>query len=587
MLTPLAFIAGLASFLLLSRIHTNPVLAGSFGGAVLVLLAWYGWLWQRAKRSGRTLGMEISLRPQHYLQAIAHTSIFVYWGVYWPPIQEAAPLIAAQIVFAYAFDSLLTWSRKDAFVLGFGPFPIIYSTNLFLRFRDDWFYLQFLMVAIGLLAKELIRWQRDGRPVHIFNPSSFPLALFALFLIITESSRITWAEEIATLLILPPSIYLFIFLVALPGQFLFGVTTMTLPAVLTTYAFSALYFSLTGSYFFFDSNVPIAVFLGMHLLFTDPSTAPKSELGRILFGVFYGLSVVALYAGLESIGAPTYYDKLLQVPIMNLMVQWFDRVGRSGSWAWINPARLGTALTPRMRSAVYVSLWIIAFGVITNAKALGNDHPGQTVPFWDQACDANRPKACANLAAMQARYCDGGSPWACNELGILGALEKAATPPPLRLFGRACAAGLEAACANRQTIEKQERRGLNSGEPTVADYLQLLQNTKGPLADTSRDAVLNRACSDGWPSACADLADNIVTTNKAAGAPLWERACSGGHGPSCQNLAVMHHLGDLVPKDDAKALAYLERACGYGIANACLLASELKAAAFANPQLQK
>lgn len=126
-------------------------------------------------------------------------------------------------MFAYAFDLLLSWSRKHPFVLGLGPFPIIYSTNLFLRFRDDWFYLQFLMVAVGLLAKEFIRWNRDGRQVHIFNPSSLPLAVFSLGLI------------------LPPQIYLFIFLVALPGQFMFRVTTMTLPAVLTTYLCSQIY----------------------------------------------------------------------------------------------------------------------------------------------------------------------------------------------------------------------------------------------------------------------------------------------------------------------------------------------------------
>ena len=379
---PLAFIAGVAAFLLLPRINGNTVLAWSFGGAALALFAWYTWTAARRKR----LKLEISLRPQHYLQALAHTAIFVYWGMYWEPIRDAAPLIAAQIVFAYAFDLLLSWNRRGKFILGFGPFPIIYSTNLFLRFRDDWFYLQFIMVAVGFLAKELIQWERDGRRVHIFNPSSFPLAVVSLGLILTNTSFITWAEEIATLLILPPQIYLFIFLVALPGQFLFGVTMMTLPAVLTTYLFSVAYLAATGSYFFFDSNVPIAVFLGMHLLFTDPSTSPKSELGRILFGITYGLSVVALYAILDWAGAPTYYDKLLQVPIMNLLVKQYDRVGRSAALAWLNPARLGAALAPRMRGAVYATLWVVVFVMLTVNGGLANHHPGQTIPFWESAC---------------------------------------------------------------------------------------------------------------------------------------------------------------------------------------------------------
>jgi hypothetical protein len=92
-----------------------------------------------------------------------------YWSFYWDPIRAAAILLAGQIVFAYAFDMLLTWSRRDTHLLTFGPFPIIFSINLFLRFRDDLFALQFVMVAIGFLAKEFIRWNKDGRRVHIFN----------------------------------------------------------------------------------------------------------------------------------------------------------------------------------------------------------------------------------------------------------------------------------------------------------------------------------------------------------------------------------------------------------------------------------
>ena len=71
-------------------------------------------------------------------------------------------------------------------------------------------------------------------------------------------------------------------------------TTMTMSAVVTTYLFGLLYFAATGIYFFYDSYIPIAVFLGMHLLFTDPSTSPRTELGRIIFGALYGLSTVAL-----------------------------------------------------------------------------------------------------------------------------------------------------------------------------------------------------------------------------------------------------------------------------------------------------
>ena len=87
----------------------------------------------------------------------------------------------------------------------------------------------------------------------------------------------------------------------MPGQYLFGVASMTFSAVVTTYLFGVVYFGITGVYFFYDSYIPIAVFLGMQLLFTDPSTAPRTEVGRIIFGVLYGLSTVVLYAATFSI----------------------------------------------------------------------------------------------------------------------------------------------------------------------------------------------------------------------------------------------------------------------------------------------
>ena len=61
--------------------------------------------------------------------------------------------------------------------------PVVFSTNLFLWFRDDWFYLQFVMIAVGFAAKELIRWNKDGRRTHIFNPSSFALTIFSVSLL--------------------------------------------------------------------------------------------------------------------------------------------------------------------------------------------------------------------------------------------------------------------------------------------------------------------------------------------------------------------------------------------------------------------
>ena len=82
----------------------------------------------------RPLTLRAGLRPQHYVQACAHTAILLYWGWYWRPVYDAAPLIAAQILFAYAFDILLTWLRGEVYTLGLGPFPIVLSMALAFKF---------------------------------------------------------------------------------------------------------------------------------------------------------------------------------------------------------------------------------------------------------------------------------------------------------------------------------------------------------------------------------------------------------------------------------------------------------------------
>jgi hypothetical protein len=499
---PFAFTLGLAGFGLLAPVRQNPHLLWAFWGAAATLFAWDAVLFRSALRNRRTFTLAIALHKQHYLQACAQLSVLVYWGWYWSPVYESAYLIAGQLVFAYAFDMLLGWSRRDAYTLGFGPFPVIFSINLFLWFKPDWFYLQFLMVALGFAAKELIRWEKEGRRTHIFNPSSFPLAVFSLGLLLTGTSDITWGAEIASTQFFPPHIFLMLFLVGLPGQFFFGVTSMTMSAVVTTYLFGLVYFALTGVYFFFDTYIPIAVFLGMHLLFTDPSTSPRTELGRIIFGVLYGLSTVLLYPLLANMGAPTFYDKLLQVPILNLSIKLIDRVARSDALRAFNPAALGPWLAPRQRNLAYMSIWAIVFGVMSAVDGVGDGHRGQSVPFWQQACAEERPQACPYLEDMQQTYCFRGSAWACNEFGVLLAQRERDFAGAAEAFQRGCDLGFRPGCANITMI----RAGTGAFEtalPTLADYPIILRGTKGPITDRTPSTLYARACDQGWPDACA------------------------------------------------------------------------------------
>ena len=564
---------GMAAFLAAPAIRDNGHLFATFAGVAVMLIAWAIALLVSGRVRGRPLRLDVSLRPQHYVQALAHTAIFVYWGFYWDPLRHAAVLIAAQVVFAYAFDMLLAWSRRETYTLGFEPFPIIYGTNLFLRFHDDWFYLQFAMVAVGFLAREWIRWNRDGRTAPIFNAASFPLALVSIGLIVSQTSDVTWGADLASQLVVPPQIYLFIFLVSLPGQFLFRQTTMTLPAVLTTYGFSMLYLKLTGTYFFFDSNIPIAVFLGMHVLLTDPFTSPRTELGRVIFGVMYGGSVVGLYWLLGRFGAPTFYATLLQLPLLNLMVRGIDRVAQSRALSRISPERLAASLAPGMRSLGYVSLWVVVFSAMSAVGAVGDFHEGRTLPFRYQACEEGRTNGCEDFGRLLIDQCTAQSGWACNELGMLIGAGRLKGANAGELFTKACGYGSKAACANATTFEAG-RKEFGHGDPSLLDFRQLLRQGR-PMPEKTALQIYNRACNEGWMAGCDGLAGVYfrggagLAPDKPRAAALELRACEGGNARACSNLGLMHNNGDGVPKDRVKALDYLQKACDLGMSAAC------------------
>jgi len=493
------FVVGLLVLSQLSVLGSRPIVRTSIVGAAMVLLAWSALLFGVLRR-GQKVTLEVAPRRQHYLQACQQGLVLLYWGYYWHEVYHAAPLIVAQLLFAYGFDSLLSWTHRRTFVLGFGPFPIIFSLTLFFWFKDSFFYWQFVMVAIGFVAKEFLRWKRDGLNTHIFNPSSFPLAVVGLVLLIADANDMTWGFDVAQTQFYPPQMYLAIFLAAMPGQYLFGVTPMTMTAVVTTFLFSAIYYATTGSYYFVDSHVPIAVFLGMHLLFTDPATSPRTELGRIFYGVLYGLSTVLLYDLLLSANTPGFYDKLLQVPLLNLSVKLLDRLARSPMLDRLDPTAWTRAWVPRRRHLAYISVWVVAFVAMSATGYLGDKHPGQWTPFWQQACAAGRRDACDNLYFLQDGYCEDGSGWACNEEAIVLTERYNNRIRAATLFDRACALKFSAGCDNAVALESTGmfRRDV----PTAVDYRLILRGSKRPLEDREPAQLYARACAAGWPGAC-------------------------------------------------------------------------------------
>jgi hypothetical protein len=295
--------------------------------------------------------------------------------------------------------------------------------------------------------------------------------------------------------------YLFIFLIGLPAQYLFGVTTMTMTAVVTTYLFGLAYFSATGVYFFFDSYIPISVFFGMHLLFTDPSTAPRTELGRMIFGALYGLGNVAIYQALQSAGAPEFYDKLLPVPILNVMIQLIDRAAGSELLRRFDPSGFGRSLVGRQRHLAYITIWTIAFAMMSAVQGVGDKHAGQFVPFWQQACREDRPYACPYLAGMHENFCRQGSGWACNERGILQAERENDRIAAVAWLERGCDLGFMPACGNVNRLITGSGAAVKAS-PTLQDYPIILRGSKAPITDRTPSALYALACSEGWPDTC-------------------------------------------------------------------------------------
>ncbi len=396
----------LAALPALPHIRANSRLSGSLWGAAGSLLVLLLLLRRETVRRQRILRYQFRPLKVHYVQLAVQFCFYAYWGWYWNKVYRFVPLIAAQIVFIYALDMMVCWWRRDEWILGFGPLPIVLSANLFLWFKDDWFFLQFLLVAIGVLCKEFLKWERDGRRIHIFNPSAIALFIFSLVLIVTHSTSITWGQEIATTFQRPPNIYVEIFLLGIIVQALFSVTLVTLSAAAVLYALNLAYTHVTGVYYFVDSNIPAAVFLGLHLLVTDPATSPRKSLAKVVFGGLYGAAVFALYGTLTSMGAPGFYDKLLCVPVLNLMVRALDRWAAGFSGRLRIPA-WASSWSARQLNFAHMGIWVALFALMLTTSFVGPVHPGRDSEFWHRACQAGKLGACKTWAQTLEIDCRG------------------------------------------------------------------------------------------------------------------------------------------------------------------------------------
>ena len=585
----------------LPRFQRSPALAASLIGAAVLCGVWLAIIGLRGRGKDEPHSGHVMIRSPHWVQIIMHSLIYGYWGYYVPQVPDYVPLLLSQVGLAYLLDIGFAWSRGRSYQIGFGPIPIIFSTNLFLWFKDDWYYLQYAMVLVIFLAREFLRWERKGRNVHIINPSAAGLFVLSIGVIATFNTGVTWGEDIAFTLGRGPYMYEVIFVCGLVVQILFGVVLPTAAAVLTCVGLEALYFAATGDYFFLHTAIPVSVFLGMNLLVTDPVTSPTNSFGKVVFGMLYGILVFPLFLMLAALQTPTFYDKLLQVPVINAMAKWLDRLGDA-----ITGMMPDFKLTAGRANLVHVGVWAIAFfAVLPRLKA----HPGSFPETWMPGCESGDIDDCQRLhflvgskcnhfdaaecvragdlwadrrltmqwvpeasddeqssergrqmADMYGRACDMKNPDGCYALGMMFKKGDGTTVNYQRagqLFDWACTAGHTGACRALTTVAAFDAKA--GGD--AADEL----------------VALDRDCEerDDW-GACTRLGMMLHGPGDAASAEvdrareLFRKACNGGHAEACHNLGTSYLHGDAAPDDRQTGQRYHERACKLDHSGSCL-----------------
>jgi hypothetical protein len=156
-----------------------------------------------------------------------------------------------------------------------------------------------------------------------------------------------------------------------------------------------------------------------------------------------------------------------------------------------------------------MSIWAVAFAIMSATQGVGDGHRGQWLPFWQAACRDGQPRACAYLANLESIFCGAGSGWACNEASILRderipsgrARPRSDIEQVAASFDRGCKLGFVAACRNAGRVSSDQRT-FERAPPTLTDYAIVLRGSKGPITDRTPSALMARACEQGWPNTC-------------------------------------------------------------------------------------
>lgn len=550
------FWCALGSIAMWPRLWTTSGLWGGWVGAWVLPLLICLWLVRGERHS--PLDIKVALAPTQPIQQLAQVMIYVGLSLHWPQMSEQLPLTLAQVAFAFLVDMLWVWSRGESeYRLSLSPTPIVLSINLFLWFRDEWFAFQWLMVVFAVLSRSLFTWERlidtQGmrRRVNCFNPSALVICLTGLILILTRSTHMTWGEELAVQHGAGDYAYRIIFAAGLLAQLLAPIGWVTLGGVAGYLFLDVIHFKLTGGYRFIDTAIPPAVFLGLTLLITDPRTIPRGRIGQAFYGLMYSAGSIFIFGLLRSMStpatggvpafSPTFLDKALAIPLLNLLVPSIDRI------CGLSQPAIGARWSGRIAFFGGWSLLFVGF-----VAPLLEDHPGSRLSFWDTQCEnlsrnwkqAHPPQACMTRDHFLRARCAQGEAALCYNL----ALSPYLSSDQASLFlERACVAGAARAC-------------LDLGEKKYEAALSIRTDS------TKRAEVraLVFGAEEAWGYVCSDdQLPQMIDSEEEKGA-------------ACFHLANLYATPWWGEPEWPKAFAHLERACRLGVSAACQALVQIK-----------
>lgn len=312
----------------------------------------------------------------HLLPAMLQVVIFAYWFAHWPTGRQFIPTVTILLVLSFPADMALSVLARGTWRAGAGPLPVVLSTYLLAQYSGSDWWMGSVGVFLGLATKHFV--QRDGRPV--FNPSAVGLMAMAILDLGFVHSTPDFAHEFAS----PPNIVELVLVLALIVQLRVPIVLVTLAASLTLVVVPWV-FSLTES--IGPVFAPVTVVLC--LLITDPSTMPKTQPGRVLFGVAVALGMVALQAALFATGHSDFWSKVAFLPVVNLLALRFDAWGgRMGAWlgrrtGWSNP------LDPK-HNRFHVALWF-AFALLLLLDGKGGHFDSDVGGSAESPCYVSAP----------------------------------------------------------------------------------------------------------------------------------------------------------------------------------------------------